>query len=321
MNPDVVRAIDSLRASRILSEDQAAPLSRVARGDLVSLHLELRTLLYAGVLLVTGGVGLFFKQNADRLGPTAIIVLLGVAAAACVSFVWRRSAAFSWRKAESPHLALDFVLLLGVLLIGADLAYAETRIGVLGPDWPFHLLVVALVATAAAYRFDSAAVLSLGLTSFAAWRGVAISLSVAALDRNPFAAVRANALGCGALFVAVAILSVRSNRKAHFEGAWGTLGLLLVFGGLLSGVFSGAAPAWFEWALVLWAVAAAVVVTAYRLRRATYFVLGVGAAYLAFLRLLAEAVRGTSMLFLAGLSSIAVIVLLVRAQRRMKDAQ
>jgi hypothetical protein len=308
VNPDVVRAIDNLRASRILSEHQAAPLMRVARGDLVSLHLELRTLLYAGVLLVTGGVGLFLKQNADRLGPTAIIVLLGAAAAVCVSFVWRRSAAFSWRKAESPHLALDFVLLLGVLLIGADLAYAETRIGVLGPDWPFHLLVVALVATAAAYRF-------------AAWRGVAISLSVAALDRNPFAAARANALGCGALFVAAAILSVRSNRKAHFEGVWGTLGLLLVFGGLLSGVFSGAAPAWFEWALVLWGVAAAVVVTAYRLRRATYFVLGVGAAYLALLRLLAEAVRGTSMLFLAGLSSIAVIVLLVRAQRRMKDAQ
>ena len=41
-------------------------------------------------------------------------------------------------------LGADYVLLLGVLLVGADLAYIETQLRLLGPEWAYHLLVVAL---------------------------------------------------------------------------------------------------------------------------------------------------------------------------------
>ena len=170
MNPDVVDAIERLRERRILSDAQAAPLLRVYRGELVSVEPELRAALYVGVLLLVTGVGLFLKENHERIGPAAIAVILGAAALACLVYAWRRLPAFSWQNAPSPHVAADYVLLLGVLLAAADLAWIETQFRLLGPNWAYHLLVVALLYLAAAYRFDSRAVLSLALSTFASRR-------------------------------------------------------------------------------------------------------------------------------------------------------
>jgi len=319
MNPDVVDAIGNLREKRVLSDEQATPLLRAARGELVSVELELRALLYAGVLLVTTGVGLFLEENHERIGPAVIASLIGAAAAACLVYAWRRLPPFTWQAATSPHLAADYVLLLGVLLFAADLAYLETQFRILGPDWPYHLLLVSLMALAAAYRFDSRAVLSLALTSFAAWRGVAVSVSFATSHAAQAPAVRANALVCGALFTAAGILSARSRRKAHFEPVFVTLGLVLVFAGLLSGVFQDGRSSWVAWEIPLWIVAAAVIAIAYRLRRVVEFTLAVLAAYLGLLRLLADAMEGTAMVFVVAATSLAVVVLLVAVQRRMKE--
>jgi hypothetical protein len=84
--------------------------------------LELRTLLYAGVLLATAGVGLFLKENHERLGPAVLASLIALAAGICLFYVYRRSPPFSWDAAPPTHLAVDYVLLLGVLP-GPDLAY------------------------------------------------------------------------------------------------------------------------------------------------------------------------------------------------------
>ena len=318
MNPDVVDAIERLHERRVLSDAQAVPLLRAYRGELVSIELELRALLYAGVLLLTGGVGLFLKQNHERIGPTTIAILLGAAALGCIAYAWRRLPPFSWKSAPSVNVAADYVLLLGVLLAAADLAWIETRFRVLGPNWAYHLLVVSLLYFAAAYRFDSRAVLSLALTAFAAWRGIAVSLSFAASAALAVPSVRGNALICGALFVAAGILSVRWKRKAHFEPVWVTLGLLLLLGALVSGVFSGAD--WLLWEIPLAICSGTVIAVSYRLRRVLDFSMGVIAAYLGLLRFLGDAGGGSSLTIIA-CSSLAVVALLVSVQRRMRDRE
>ena len=320
MNPDVVEAIGHLHREGILSDTQEAPLERAARGEVVSIEAELRTVLYAGVVLVTTGVGLFLKENHERLGPVAIGTLLALAAAACLGYAWRRLPQFAWGSAAATHLGADYVLLLGVLLIGADLGYLEVQLHLLGAEWPYHLLFAAAVAFLLAYRFDSRAVLSLALTSFAAWRGVAVSLSFAARSASSIPAVRANALGCGVLFVAAGIASVRVARKPHFEPVYVRLGLLLLFGGLLTGAFGSATSAWVLWEIALLAVAAVVIAAAYRLRRPLDFSIGVLAAYFGLLRILFHAMRDASGFLVVAASSVAVVVLLVRAQRRMKES-
>lgn len=319
MNPDVVDAIERLRERRILSDAQAAPLLRVYRGELVSVEPELRAALYAGVLLLVTGVGLFLKENHERIGPAAIAVILGAAALACLFYAWRRLPAFSWQNVPSPHVAADYVLLLGVLLAAADLAWIETQFRLLGPNWAYHLLVVALLYLAAAYRFDSRAVLSLALSTFAAWRGVAVSLDFAVRGARATPAVRANALACGVLFIGAGILSVRANRKAHFEPVWTTLGLLLFLGALVSGVYQYSAGEWLGWEVALGVCSAVVIAVSYRLRRTLDFSLGVLAAYLGLLRLFGDTVRGSFGLMVVAVSSLAVIGLLVRVQRRMRE--
>src|SRR3954454_2193751 len=125
MSPDVAHAIPELVESGILPPEKAPLLLRVARGELLSVHAELRALLYAGVLLILGGVGVLVEQNLERIGPLAIAVALGLAALAALVWVVRVAPPFSWGAAASPHLAFDYILLLGVLLAAADLAFIE----------------------------------------------------------------------------------------------------------------------------------------------------------------------------------------------------
>lgn len=319
MNPEVVAAIGVLREKAILSDTQAAQLLPVARRELVSVRLELRTLLYAGVLLAMSGVGLFLKQNHERIGPSAIASLLAAAALACFAYVFRRSPPFSWGASASPHVAADYVLLFGVLLVGSDLAYLETQFRFLGPDWAQHLLVLSLVALAAAYRFDSRVVLSLALSSFAAWRGLSTRLPLESVFSDRPDAVRANALGCGVLFLVAALVSVRAKKKAHFEAVYSAFGWVLLFSGLLSGVFQ-AGPQWPLWDIAACLAAAAVVAFAFRLRRIFDFAVAVVALYLALLRPLWKAVgeSGEVFLYVVAVSSLAVLVLLVLATRAMR---
>lgn len=319
MNPDVVAAIDALRARGTLPEAQASTLRRAYSGELLSVHGQLRTALYLGVLFATSGVGLFLKENHERLGPTALSSLLGAAAAICLLYVFRRSPPFSWQATRSPHLAVDYVLLLGVLLLGSDLAYVEAQFRWLGAGWPLHLLLVSVLYGLAAYRFDSRVVLSLALSTFAAWRGVSTALPFLHSGADWGPAVQWNALGCGILFIGAGAVSARLGRKPHFEPVYVTLGLLLLFGGLLYGVLQGDGSDWPLWEIPLWIGAGIVVAVAYRLRRPLDFALGILAGYVGLLRILGEALNGSALAFTIALSSLAVLVFLIRAHRRMRS--
>ena len=176
LNPDVSAAVDRLVGEGVLSRDQARILGREARGELLSILPELRLLLYGGVVAVAGGVGWLVKQNLGRIGPLAIATALWLAAAASIAWCLRRAPPFSRGEQASPHLAFDYILLLGVLLTGAALAYVEVKFTPLGDAWSYHLLVMSLFAGALAVRCDSRVVASLALSSFAAWRGVSAAI-------------------------------------------------------------------------------------------------------------------------------------------------
>ena len=136
LNLEVAAAVARLRAEGVLSDPQATLFGRVARRELVSVRIEIRTLLYAGVLLLTSGVGALVAAHHERIGPLALSIAIGLAAAGCLLWVARVAPAFSWGEVASPSLAFDYVLLLGVLLFAADLAYVEAQFTMLGPRWP-----------------------------------------------------------------------------------------------------------------------------------------------------------------------------------------
>lgn len=321
MNPDVVAAIARLRAGNVLGSAQATLFSRVARRDLVSVSLEIRALLYAGVLLLTSGVGLLVKEHHREIGPLAIAGAIGLASAACLVWVTRKAASFSWGEVPSRNVAFDYVLLLGLLLFASDLAYVEVQFTVLGPKWTHHLLVVGIVYLFSAYLWDSRTVLSLALTTLAAWRGISISLISGSLWVGDAGRLRASAIALGALYVAAAALSVWLKRKAHFEEVFANAGLLLLFGALVSGVL-GEETAWGVWLVALLVVASLVMWLSFPLGCSLYFAQGVVAAYIGLLRLLFEPFRynvsGTPFL-LAALLGLGALTLIFAAHRRMRE--
>lgn len=264
------------------------------------------------------GVGLFIKEHHDRLGPVLIASVLGVEALACLVYAFRRSPAFSWGETVSPHLAADYVLVLGALLVASDLAYVERQFRFLGDRWPYHFLVVAAVYFLLAYRFDSRAVLSLALTAFAAWRGVSAGIAFESRRELALAEMRWNALACGVLFLAAAILSVRLRRKPHFQNVYVTVGLLLLFGGLLSGALQGASSSWLLWEVALGLIGAAVLAIAWRLKRPIDFAIALAALWLGVVRLTGEMLDEEALFLAVATWSIAAIVVLIRATRRIR---
>ena len=319
MNRSLLDAVGRLRARGTLTDAQAAFFSRMARDELVSVRPELQAALWIGVTMIAGGAGMLVKENLARLGPLTIGAGIGLAAALCLWYVARSAPTFSWGPVASPTLAFDYVLLLGVLLIGTDIAYLETQFKFLGPDWPWHLLLLSLLQFALAFRCDSRAVLSLALVSFAAWRGVSLSFPGGAPFGRHEQEIRVNALVVGALFLAAGVLVKRAGRKAHFEPTFGNIGLLLLLGAAVSGSYGGGGNLEPAWLVALAVTAGGAIALAYRARRSDYFAQGVIAADLGFLRLAAELDLHVGLFYLVAGGSFGVLMLILWAHRRFKE--
>jgi len=321
LNPDVVSAVARLQAGNVLSGEQAALFDRVARRLLVSLRFEIRALLYIGVLLLTSGVGLLVKEHHREIGPWAIAVAIGFAAAGCLFWIGRTAAPFSWGEIPSPNVAFDYVLLLGLLLFASDLAYIEVQFTLLGANWAHHLLVVGLVYLVAAYLWDSRTVLGLALTTLAAWRGLSVSLVSGWLWKSQPNDLRENALVLGVVYVAAASLSVLLRRKPHFEAVFANAGLVLLLGALVSGALDND-TAWEMWLAVLLVTAGVVMWHGFRLDRSLYFAQGVVAGYVGLLRLLFQPFRHTESgipYLLAALLGLGMLFVIFAAHRRMQE--
>jgi hypothetical protein len=321
MSPDVARAILDLRARGVLGEDASQPLLRVARGELISVFQELRLLLYAGVALVVAGVGLLVRENLDQIGPVGIAIGIGAAAAASFAWISRHAPPFSWEPVASPNVAFDYILLLGVLLASSDLAYIEAQFTPLGPNWPWHLLLVSLAMAAIAFRFDSRVVFSLSLSTFASWRGVSVSFVESGFWSNFATATRLNTASCGFLFVAIGLVLSRGKKKAHFEPVATYLGHALALASLASGALTED-ESWSRWAFLLLIVSAALSFFSFQHRRFPLFAMGAFGAYVAFSRFIVPALDDEETLYFLWflLSSIAVVFALLRVHRTLGKA-
>ncbi len=317
MNPDVIDAVAALERGGVLGPAQARLFARVARRELVSVHAALRALAYAGVLFVMAGVGLLVQQNLDRIGPLAIASSLALAALVAFAWVARHAPAFSWREVLSPHLAFDYVLLLGALLVGADLAYVEAKLTPLGASWPLHLLILALLYAFLAFRFDSRVLLSLALTTFAAWRGVSAARLEQAFWRGGEDLVRANAAACGALFLVGGTLLRRRSWKPHFEPVTAHVGWLLLLVAVASALGT---PGGSLWAVALIALAAVLATSALIERRFSLLAIAIVAAYVGVSGLAVRGlVRGEAIVWWFAVTPLIVVAVLFVAHRSLKE--
>jgi hypothetical protein len=212
--------IDEIAAARALARDQ---------GRVFSLYSELRATLYAGVLLVMGGLGIVLARNIDRIGPLAIVLVVALVAVACAVPAVRAK-----RAGRGLTVAGEYLLLLAVLLLSADLAYAERQFTLLGPLWSWHLLLLAIVHAAVAYSFASPLVLAAALTALAGWFGVGGSPGELLPVSDPQAEYGVRALACALLIVAWRRADLRARPESRFGEVFDHFAANLAFLGAIA---------------------------------------------------------------------------------------
>lgn len=312
-------ALDDLERAGILSLQQAALLRRLVRREVFSVYWELRVLLYAGILVFTGGLGLLVRQHFDAIGHLALLAAILAACAACFAWCLLRGGGFSRGSVASPNAAYDYVLLLGCLLLGSAAGYLELRYRVLAEHWTWWLLGSGLFYLLSAHYFDSRVVLSLALSTLGAWLGVKTALPDLA-GGAPWAGwTRWNSIGFGAGVVALGAAQAAGGWKRHFLPVHLHLGLNVLLAALVSGAGRGAGGA----AHLLGALAVAVgaAVYAQRSRRFVFLLYGVLYGYAAVTGFLLSRVPmdgvGYTLYFFA--TAAAVVVALAAFHARFRS--
>jgi hypothetical protein len=217
-----------------ISAEQHAHLASLARGDPLSLFLELNVLLYAGVLAFVGGLGWTVSTWSRQLGDVLVLTVLSAILVSCFWYCFSRAPAWSPAETPAPNPIFDYVLYLGSLIWSLELAYLENRFHVLSGQLDLYFLLTAGLFFFLAYRFDNRLVLSLGLSSLAGWFGLTISHWSAHQD----AAYRQYALLYCLLVGAGGALLQRRGLKPHFFGTYLNIVANVLFWALLSGVFN-----------------------------------------------------------------------------------
>lgn len=321
--------IRQLSDEGILSETERLRLEAQSASKLFSLHWELKTMLYLGVLLLSGGLGTLIYKNIDTIGHQAILAAIGALCAGCFWYANKHKPPFSWQKTESPNPWWDYVVLLGCLLFVSFIGYLQAQYNVFGMRYGMATFIPMLVLFACAYYFDHIGILSLAITAFAAWLGISIT-PMHILTDNYFGLERRlidTGLLVGLVLTAAGAFSEYKKKKPHFAFTYYNFALHILCIAALCGMFMEDG-----WLLLYTPALIATLVFYYLLGvriRSFYFLLMtvlygyIGAGYLVIFTLiqawdaLETGVLYLSILYLIG-SSILMARMLIRLNRKLK---
>lgn len=274
--------LNKLHKQGLLPDKQYHLLTDIESKRPFSLHWELRSVLYVGILLLSSGLGLLIYENYDSLGHLTLLGGIGLLCVAAYSYAWHVRPPWTTGLAQSQSPFGDYALVLGCLLFLSLEGYAQYEYTIFGTRYGLVTFLPALLFLALAYRFDHRGVLGMGLTALLAWVGVTVRPLDLYLKTNFFdERVIYSALALSSVVIGAALLLQRRGVKPHF-----TFTYLLVIGNLLlvallAGIFN------VEPLRLLFAVglAAACVAFDYYARREQSFLFGLMAAVYGYIGL------------------------------------
>jgi hypothetical protein len=221
--------IRALHAEGVIADDAAERALALDGRTVLSLHPELRATMYAGVLLVMGGVGVVLARNLERIGPVVIALALALAAVVCAVPAVRA------RLAGRPlSVVAEYLLLLAALLASANLAYVEIQFRWFGALWSWHLLWLAVAHAAVAYAFRSTLVLAASLASLAGWFGVGGTFGDVLQATYSSPEIGARVLACAAVIATWRTVDRRARPETTFSSVFDHFAANLAFIGAVA---------------------------------------------------------------------------------------
>lgn len=183
------KILQTLLDTQCITPEQADQIQIEERNKPFSVHWELKTILYLGVLLLNTGLGLLIYLNIDTIGHQVVIALIAAACIACFWYANKHKAPFSFQKVESPSPYFDYIVLLGCFTFLILEGYLQYQYHVFGEKYGLATFIPMVLFFFVAYYFDHIGVLSMAITALGSWLGIAVT-PMDIFQNNDFASAR-----------------------------------------------------------------------------------------------------------------------------------
>lgn len=320
-----------LHAQGLLGDDSYQKLKTRDETPLFSVHWELNTILYLGVVLLTGGLGTLIYKNIDTIGHQAVLTLIAAIFIGCFYYCFKHKGPFSKDKVSSPNTGFDYILLLGSISVVTFIGYLQFQYNVFGNNYGLATLVPMLLLFYIAYDFDHLGILSMAIANLGIWMGVSVTPRTLLMigDFNTPQLINTY-LVLGIILLAAAFLSARLNIKKHFKFSYQNYGTHIAFVALLSGFFHN-----FEtslsilYAMLVFSLAGYMYRDSYKERSFYLVMISILYSYIALCGLVVKMMADAKLddmgaiyfLLMAFIgSAVGLIVLLVNINRKLKAA-
>ena len=227
-----------LHEEGLLSDSSLEIIKSRAGTQLVSIYPEIKTILYLGILLMTGGLGVLVYKNIDSIGHQVVLVFIGVVCTGSFFYCFKNKLPFTTDQVKAPNSFFDYILLLACLTFIIFIAYFQYQYNVFGKRYGLATFVPMVVLFFAAYYFDHLGVLSLAITNLATWLGITVT-PLEILKSNDFNSTIIILTGFlfGISLIVAGLATVQTRVKPHFEFTYTNFGLHILFISVIAGMF------------------------------------------------------------------------------------
>ncbi|UKJ06480.1 DUF2157 domain-containing protein [Solitalea lacus] len=331
---------ETLHAEELLSTESLNKIKAQNSNPLFSVHWELRSLLYIGVVLLSSGLSITVYKNIDTIGHQLILLFIALIFILGFGYCLKKKTPFTFEKTTSPGSFFDYILLLSCLTFVTFVGYLQYVYTLFGTHYGMATFIPMVVLFSAAYYFDHLGVLSLAITNLALWMGLSIT-PTRFLEENDFDNERIiyTALILGVILLLGASFSEKFNIKKHFKFTYQNFGLHITFVALLATYFfyylSGyyeTVPSFYRSIAIVWLLLLGIIAYFYYLDsikdKSFYFLLIITLYSYVAISCIAVRILSTShdmgavyliLMYFIG-SAVGVVLFLINLNKKLKSA-
>lgn len=231
--------LQKLHQKELLSDKNFEEIVDYQKKNIFSLRSELLLIIYFSVILFTSGIGIIVYKNIDSIGHLAILSANFIVMLVCFYFSFKKAKGYANNEVVFENPLYDYLVLTGSLLACIFLGYVNFQYQVFDDSYAYVSLISALLCFFIAYYFDNRIIISMAITSLAAFIGITItpnSLFQNEVYSNLELTYSGVILGIGLLVWME--YTLKNKIKAHFHFVFATFALHLLGVCVLAGLTS-----------------------------------------------------------------------------------